>query len=115
MNNKTSFFTVFLFSVLLIAGCSSSSSKDWNTSFVVWESYMYETTNEYVNEIDEEVGHVTKYSDNEGTYSVNFSNKYQKGTPYYSIKGINTEEAIAIKEVDGKYRKLSRSGKYGEK
>lgn len=76
---------------------------------------MYETTDEYVDEINEEVGHVTKYSDSEGTYSGNFSNKYKKGTNFYSIKGINTDEAIAIKEDDGKYRKLIRTGKYGEK
>ncbi len=115
MKMKFTFFPVFFLSLIFIAGCSSSSSKDWNSSFVVWDTYMYETTDEYVNEIDEEVGHVTKYSDNEGTYSGNFSNKYKKGTTYYSIKGISKDEAIAIKEDDGRYRKLIRNGKYGEK
>jgi hypothetical protein len=114
MKIKITFFPVFLLSLLLITGCSSSS-KDWNASFVVWDTYMYEMTDEYVNEIDEEVGHVTKYSDREASYSGNFSNKYKKGTTYYSIKGINTDEAIAIKEDDGRYRKLIRNGKYDEK
>ena len=76
---------------------------------------MYETTDEYVDEINEEVGHVTKYSDREGTYSGNFSNKYKKGTNFYSIKGISTDEAIAVKEDDESYRKLIRTSKYGEK
>nr|WP_285851215.1 hypothetical protein [Sporosarcina aquimarina] len=93
-------------------GCASSSSSDWNVNFVVWESYMYETTEEYVSEIDKEIGHVTKYLDTEGTYSGNFSNTYKKGTAYYSIQGINTNEAIAIKEKDGRFKKAIRTGKY---
>lgn len=112
---KHSFIILFIFSMLFIGGCSSSSSADWNSNFVVWDNYMYETTEEYVSEIDKEIGHVTKYSDREGMYSGNFSNKYKKGTEYYSIKGTNTVEAIAIKEEDGRYRKAVRAGKYGEK
>jgi len=51
-----------------------------------------------------EIGQVTKHSDKEGTY---FSNKYKNGTKYYSIEGINTDEAIATEE-DGKYQKAIR-------
>ncbi|GAB0167736.1 hypothetical protein LSPCS325_11730 [Lysinibacillus sp. CTST325] len=112
MKVKHSFFSIFIFSILVIAGCSSSA--DWNSSFVVWDGYIYEISEEYVIEINEEIGQVTKHSDEEGTYSGNFSNKYKKGTKYYSIKGTNTDEAIAIEE-DGKYRKAIRDGKYGEK
>lgn len=115
MKVKHSFIILFIFSMLFIVGCSSSSSADWNSNFVVWDNYMYETTEVYVSEIDKEIGHVTKYSDRERTYSGNFSNKYKKGTEYYSIKGTNTDEAIAIKEEDGRYRKAVRSGKYGDK
>ena len=39
---------------------------------------------------------------------------YKKGTKYYAMQGISTEEAIAIEE-EGKYRKAIRNGKYGEK
>ncbi|MBB4825972.1 hypothetical protein HNO89_003209 [Sporosarcina luteola] len=39
----------------------------------------------------------------------------KKGTKYYAMQGISTEEAIAIKEENGKYRKAIRDGKYGEK
>ncbi|MEB2302737.1 hypothetical protein LAV72_24380 [Lysinibacillus xylanilyticus] len=112
MQVKHSFFSILIFSILVIAGCSSSA--DWNSSFVIWDGYIYEISEEYVIEINEEIGHVTKHSDKEGTYSGNFSNKYKKGTKYYSIEGINTDEAIAIEE-DGKYRKAIRDGKYGEK
>ncbi|MFC5602785.1 hypothetical protein [Sporosarcina koreensis] len=95
----------------VIAGCSSSA--DWNSAFVVWNGYMYEVSNEYVDETDEEIGQVTTYSDRERTYSGNFSNKYSKGTKFYSIKGINTDEAIAVEEGE-RYRKAINNGKYGE-
>lgn len=105
------FFTV-------LAGCSgitNNSSADWVSSFVVWDDYIYHISDEYVGEVDEEIAKVTFYSDKEGTYSGNFSNEYEKGTKLYSIMGIGTEEAIAIEEADGSYRKAVRDGKYGEK
>jgi hypothetical protein len=37
-----------------------------------------------------EIGEVTKHSDSEGTYKENFSKEYEKGTKYYSLKGIST-------------------------
>ncbi|MCM3743778.1 hypothetical protein M3193_06450 [Sporosarcina luteola] len=98
--------------LVIMAGCSSSA--DWNSSFVVWNGDMYEIIDEYVVEIHEEIGQVTRYSDKEGTYLGDFSNKYKKGTKFYSIEGISKEEAIAIEE-GGKYRKAINKGKYGEK
>ena len=65
-------------------------------------------------DVDKEIGKVTKYSDEEGTYSGNFSNTYKKGTKYFRISGINIDEAIAIEE-DGQYRKAYQVGKYGKK
>ena len=97
--------------LLLLTGCSSSA--DWASSFVVWDGYIYRISDEYVEEVDEEIGKVTKYSDREGTYFGNFSNTYKKGTKYYSIKGVSTEEAIAVEE-EGEYKKAIREGKYGE-
>lgn len=108
------------FAILLLSltACSNSisdnSSADWTSSFIVWDDYIYQVSNEYVNDVGKEIGEVTKYSDMEGTYSGNFSNVYQKGTKYYSIKDVSTDEAIAI-EDKGKYRKAIRDGKYGEK
>lgn len=64
-------------------------------------------------EVDEEIGEVTLFSDMEGdSYAGNFSNEYEEGTKYFSIPGISTEEAIAIEEEDGKYRKAIRGEKY---
>jgi hypothetical protein len=117
---KIRFFLVLilLFS-FFIAACSHSdsnhSSADWAYSFVVWDGLTYQLSDEYVENINEEIGEVTKYSDMEGTYSGNFSNVYEKGTKYYAITGISSKEAIAVEEKDGRYRKAIRSGKYGEK
>lgn len=108
------------FAILLLSltACSNSisdnSSADWTSSFIVWDDYIYQVSNEYVSDVGKEIGEVTKYSDMEGTYSGNFSNVYQKGTKYYSIKDVSTDEAIAI-EDKGKYRKAIRDGKYGER
>lgn len=112
-------FLCVAISIVLLSGCSNSnhndnSSADWAFEFVVWNDYIYQLTDEYVENIDEKIGEVTKYSDMEGTYSENFSNTYKKGTKYYAIQGISTEKAIAVEEK-GKYRKAIRDGKYGEK
>ncbi|MGM1048988.1 MAG: hypothetical protein ACQEXX_23005 [Bacillota bacterium] len=47
------------------------------------------------------MGEVTYYSSQEGNYNGNFSNRYPKGTKYYSIQGIPPEEAIAVKTNEG--------------
>ncbi|MER2009623.1 MAG: hypothetical protein ABS939_19485 [Psychrobacillus sp.] len=117
---KHNLFCVVI-AIVLLSGCSNSnpnlfnnSSADWAFQFVVWNGYIYQLSDEYVENVDEKIGEVTKYSDMEGTYSKNFSNTYEKGTKYYAIQGISTEEAIAIEE-DGRYKKAIRDGKYGEK
>ena len=110
--------TIFGLLFLTIA-CSNNSpnqsSADWAFQFVVFDGYIYKLTDEYVKEVKEQIGEVTKHSDVEGTYSGNFSNTYEKGTEYFSIKGISTNEAIAIKEGDGIYRKAINDGEYGGK
>lgn len=109
----TLLFTVYMTACTLSS--SNHSSADWAFSFVVWDGFIYHLTDEYVEDISEKIGEVTKYSDMEGTYSGNFSNVYEKGTKYYSITGISTEVAIAVEEKDGRFRKAIRSGKHGEK
>ena len=84
----------------------------WAYSFVVWDGYLYVVTDELVEKVDKEIGHVAKYSDREGTYSGNFSNVYPKGTKYYSIIGVSSDEAIAVQDEKGLYIKANRSGKY---
>ncbi|MFF2449461.1 hypothetical protein ACFVSW_20685 [Neobacillus sp. NPDC058068] len=103
---------VLFFTTITSILMPSKSFASWAYLFVVWDGYTYVVSDEYVTVIDKEIGHVTKYSDMEGTYSGNFSNIYKKGTKYYSIKGISTDEAIAIQEKDGKYKKATREGEY---
>ena len=86
-------------------------ATSWANEFVVWDGYAYVVSDEYVTEIDSKIGHVTKYSDME-SYTGNFSNAYKKGTNYYSINGISTDEAIAVQNKDGKYKKAIRNGKF---
>ncbi|MFJ7887009.1 hypothetical protein ACIQYL_02850 [Lysinibacillus xylanilyticus] len=117
MRSKYYFFSVVI-AIVFLSGCSNAinkSSADWAFGFVVWDGYIYQLSDEYVDEVDEEIGKVTRYSDTEGTYYGNFSNVYEKGTKYYAMREISTKEAIAIEEEDGKYRKAIRDGKYGEK
>ncbi|WP_342599377.1 hypothetical protein MHB48_18815 [Psychrobacillus sp. FSL H8-0483] len=105
-----SFGIVSILSVSILFPAKTLAS--WAYSFVVWDGYVYVITNETVNEVDEEIGHVTKYSDREGTYSGNFSNVFPKGTKYYSIVGVSTDEAISVEDGNGAYIKANRSGEY---
>ncbi|QGH35691.1 hypothetical protein GI584_17270 [Gracilibacillus salitolerans] len=61
--------------------------------------------------MEEKIGEVTRYSDMV-TYSGNFSNEYKKGTKYFSIQGVSTEEAIAVEFRDGEYKKAERRGNF---
>jgi hypothetical protein len=98
------FLTTFLFPSKLLA-------TSWAYPFVVWDGYIYVVQDEYVTEIDREIGKVTRYSDME-QYAGNFSNAYKRGTKYYSIVGISTDEAIAIQDKEGKYKKAVRENEY---
>lgn len=103
--------------LLLSIACSivflpSKSDADWAYSFVIWDGFIYIVSDNMVNQVGQEIGKVTRYSDMEGTYTGNFSNTFAKGTKYYSILNISTEEAIAIKNSDGHYVKAIRDGKY---
>ena len=83
----------------------------WLYPFVVWDGYVYEVSEESVTAIGDEIGQVTKYSDME-PQSGNFSNEYQKGTKYFEIKGVSTEEAIAVQKSNDQYVKADRRGEY---
>ncbi|RXJ04465.1 hypothetical protein DS745_03515 [Anaerobacillus alkaliphilus] len=101
-------FVAFLITSFILPNKSLATS--WAYPFVVWDGYIYVVTDEYVTEIDRKIGKVTKYSDME-RLSGNFSNAYKKGTKYYSIKGVSTDEAIAIQEKNGMYKKAIREAK----
>lgn len=107
--------TKYVFLCTLLSICllfSEKSLASWAYPFVVWNGYIYVVSEEKVEKVEKEIGHVTKYSDREGTYSGNFSNIFKKGTKYYSIKGISLDEAIAVQDGKGNYVKATRDGKY---
>lgn len=118
MIKRVLLFTLTILLASLTIGCTnhskSQSSDDWVYGFVVWNGNIYEITDGYVEKITEEIGEVTKQLDMEGKSSGNVSNMYEKGTKYFSIEGVNTNDAIAVQEKDGIYRKAINQGKYGE-
>ncbi|WP_391205123.1 hypothetical protein [Psychrobacillus sp. L4] len=112
MKDKSLISYAIIFTLCASILFPSKTIADWAYAFVVWDGYVYVITDEIVNEVEKEIGHVTRYSDREGTYSGNFSNVYPKGTKYYSIVELSTDEAIAIKDEKGKYIKATRDGEY---
>ncbi|WP_430787290.1 hypothetical protein VBD025_16060 [Virgibacillus flavescens] len=112
MRYKNVLLITVLFVLLTSFAPSKAMATSWAYPFVVWDGYIYVISDdEYATEIGDEIGHVTRYSDME-QYSGNFSNAYKKGTKYYSIEGVSTDEAIAIEESDGRYIKANREEKY---
>ena len=112
MKYKKLFLITLVFSLVLLFLNPNKSNAGWAYQFVVWDGFVYVIGDEFVEEVDGKIGRVTKYNDMEGTYSGNFSNVYKKGTAYYSIKGISTDEAIAVEDGGGKYKKAVRDGEY---
>ncbi|WP_422122396.1 hypothetical protein DHX103_11355 [Planococcus sp. X10-3] len=102
------------FLLLTLVGCTSTSSPDWASNFIVLDEYIYIVSDEYTEDVGDVLGQVTHYSDQEATYTGNFSNKYEEGTKYYEIEGVSSQVAIAVEEND-KYRIAKQDGKYGEK
>ena len=112
MKIKHVFTFVLLVHILLIY--PDHPMAKWAHSFVVWDGYIYVLKENEIDNTDKKIGEVTSYSDVEGTYSGNFSNTYEKGTKYYSIKGMSTDEAIAVQVGEGTYLQAVREGKYEE-
>lgn len=101
----------FLISSILYVGIVSA---DWANMFVVNDGNIYVISEEHLDskQIGLKIGKVTRYSDREGTYSGNFSNRYPKGTGYYEIIGVEKNKAIAIKDDKGLYIKATYGGEY---
>ncbi len=109
--------SLFLLIVICLAGTFiviRSVHADWAYEFVVNEGKSYIISDNRVEpeQVDSIIGKVTKYSDFEDTYSGNFSNHFPKGTKYYNIKGISTNEAIAIKLSNGSFIQANYNGEY---
>ncbi|WP_216628158.1 hypothetical protein [Paenibacillus germinis] len=111
MRLKISLLFAFLISSSLFVGIASA---DWANMFVVNDGKIFVISEEHLDpkQIGLKIGKVTKYSDREGTYSGNFSNRYPKGTGYYDIIGVEINEAIAIKDDKGLYIKATYGGEY---
>jgi hypothetical protein len=90
---------------------------DWAKSFVVFDggSYAISDIELEASQVGSVIGKVTKYSDTEGTYSGNFSNRYPKGTSYYKINDLAVGEAIAVGNGEGKWVKALYDGEYASK
>jgi len=109
--------SLFLLIMLWLAStffAIGSIHADWAYNFVVndGKSYIISDNRVETELIGSKIGKVTSFSDKEGTYSGNFSNHYPKGTEYYNIKGVDINEAIAIKINDGSFIKANYEGEY---
>jgi len=111
MNGKKLLLVILVF-IIMATGCGRNSSASWAFQFVVLNNNTYQVTDEIISQdkIEEKIGEVTHYSDKEGTYSNGFSNKYEKGTELYKIKGMDVNKYIAVKESDHIYIKLKKQG-----
>ncbi|MBS4218091.1 hypothetical protein KHA96_07105 [Bacillus sp. FJAT-49711] len=109
---KTTFIRSCILAFIVSFLIVPQSKASWAYSFVVWDGYVYIVSDESVENIDKEIGHVTKHSDKEGSYWGNFSNAFPKGTKYYSITDTSTNDAIAVQTTEGIYVKATREGKY---
>lgn len=108
---------VFLMALFFLVSFSHSAfALDWAYPFVVWKGKMYEVTDEEVQEIGEQIGKVRrKANETTGKYFGDASNALPKGTKYYEIKGISTNEAIAVEIKPDKWMKANYIGKsHGE-
>jgi hypothetical protein len=109
---------LLLMVMLLLAGTFMAVKPvqaSWAYSFVVNDGKIYVLSEVQVEpeQIGKKVGKVTSYSDEEGTYSGNFSNSYPKGTEYYAVKSVDINEAIAIKVSDETFIKANYEAEYG--
>jgi hypothetical protein len=104
---------ILLSMILLIISFNTVCAK-WSYEFVVYNKNVYVITDKKVNGelIGSMLGQVTKYSDREGTYSGNFSNKYPKGTKYYEIIGSEVNKVIAVKEKNATFIEAQYKGEY---
>ena len=105
---------ILLVSVILIIISFNTAYAKWSYEFVVYNKNVYVITDKkvYAELIGSMLGRVTKYSDREGTYSGNFSNKYPRGTIYYEIIGLEVNKAIAVKEKSGTFIEAQYKGEY---
>lgn len=88
--------------IFLLIISPSVQALSWAYPFVVWKGNVYEVKQEdFIKELDigEIIGQVkTKPDEMTGRYYGNASNYYETGTEYYEIKGVSTDNALALKD-----------------
>lgn len=98
--------SMFLLILVLITN-STVHALSWAYPFVVWSGNVYKVTDEEVinSLIVKRIGEVKTRPNDMGNYFGNASNYYPKGTEYFEIRGITTDNAIAVKNEEGKWLK----------
>ncbi|MCE3202811.1 hypothetical protein [Paenibacillus sonchi] len=75
---------------------------------VKWNNALYRVTTEENIDTDEPIGEILNHSNddtNKGSTPDNSSNFYSKGTKLWSIKDVDTDEAIAVEYEPNKFVK----------
>lgn len=106
--------SIGLSAIVMLLCFTEVVSADWAYRFVVYELSIYIVTDEPVpaDLIEERIGEVTFHTDREGTYWDNFSNHFEVGTGYYSIRGITDSSSIAVETPEGTYVMATYDGPY---
>ncbi|MED3652086.1 MULTISPECIES: hypothetical protein [Heyndrickxia] len=97
-----------LFFIIILSGCSS---KSWVANFVKYNDVIYHVSDEKIERVGYKLAEVKQYIDVEGDIPNLSSNEYREGTEIYSIDGIDTRQAIAVKVGKNKYIKLVSNDK----
>lgn len=115
-----------LIPILIISACTSSdvankgdlqnntlvskevtqSSPSFAYPMLKWNNQLYRITSTEEVNLDEEIGEITKQNTTETEETPDNSSSYlRKGTKIWSITGIDTKDAIAVKVGTGKFIK----------
>ncbi|WP_336781369.1 hypothetical protein [Paenibacillus illinoisensis] len=114
---------MIIFSLILISACVSEKEtlnledgpsvteeefvqSSYPYPSIKWKGRIYRVTTDEDFDVEDEIGVIDTFSSNEtGETPDNSSNRFQKGTKIWSIKGVNIEEGIAAEYGTGKYVK----------
>lgn len=92
------FFSIFTTACNQEKQSTVSSSNSWAFDFITWNNTIYKETNKLVDKVGPQIGSVTSFATQEDhLYHGTYSNKFEVGTKIYSIEGIKTTQAIAVK------------------
>lgn len=93
--------------IFLLVGCNTTSPS-WAYDFVKYDNRHYVPIDEEIkiDELNEKIGQVKVFL-NEEQDSFNLSsNKFAEGTALYSIKGVDVKQEIVAVEKEGRIFKL---------